>query len=142
MRRTYERLETNNDYTKVTRGVTGSYRDCTEVKNECIMMLYMLFTDHRTNPDWILRDILDFESRGIWGEFAGISIRGQKVFIKPAPLIEYDYPEDFAIEMDRSELIRLACDWQELIKKKISSIYIYYKDGKYGVSDILPEGIE
>jgi len=105
-------------------------------------MIHMLFTDHGTNPDWILRDLLDPESRGIWGEFTGISIRGQKVFIKPAPLIEDDYSEDFAIEMDRSELIRLARDWQELIREKISPIYIFYNDGKYGVSDVLPEGTE
>jgi len=139
---TNEPLEINNDYTKVTRGITGSYRDCTEVKNECIIMLHMLFTDHGTNPDWILSELLDHSSSGIWGEFVGISNCGQKVFIEPAPLIEDDYPEDFAIEMDRSELIRLARDWQELIREKISPIYIFYNDGKYGVSDVLPEGIE
>lgn len=135
-------IETRKNYIKIERRSVGFHRNCNEVRNEAIRLFYTLFNDQRADAQWLLRALLDSKSSGIKGELAGISIQGQKVIIRPSSLIEDCYPEDFAIKMNRGELIHLVREWQERIEKKISLIYIYYKDKKYGVVDMLPEGVE
>jgi len=120
----------------------GFHRNCNSAQNQAIELLYTLFTDQGVDVQWLLRVLLDSESSGIGGELADISIREQQVVVRPSSLIEDAYPEDYALIMKRRELLILAHEWQELIKKGVAPIFIYYKDGKYGVADILPEGVE
>ena len=118
-----------------------SYHKSNDCSDELIDMLCMVFTDHGPNGDWVLRDLLDPDSRGVVGSKTNISIEGEKVTLEPSTTI-VDNPEDYAVEIDRKVLIKLTNEWQALVDQDAPNIYIYYKDGKYGVSDVLPEGVE
>jgi hypothetical protein len=118
-----------------------SYHKCNDTHNNLIDMLSMVFTDHGPNGDWVLRYLLDPDSRGVVGSKTSITIEGEKVTLEPSTTM-VDNPEDYAVEIDRKVLIRLTNEWQALVDQGAPNIYIYYKDGKYGVADVLPAEVE
>lgn len=85
--------------------------------------------------------LLDPKSNGIYGSMTHIEIKGNKVILEPSMTMS-DNPEDYAIEIDRDELIRLAREWDALIIKKVPQIFIYCKNDTYFVSDTLPEDVK
>ena len=134
-------MKVEKNYIKVDIGTTGFHRRCNDVQNEVVRLIYDAFTDHGSDVQWLLRCLLDFDSEGVDVELVSVSLKDKVVVLQPSFLMSDD-PEEHAVEIDRNELIYLAHKWQELIDNKVAPIYIYYKDGKYGVADILPEGVE
>jgi len=136
-----EPLPIQKDYMKIIRVEPGFYCKSNHVNNKCIGLLYDAFTDHDISAEWLLRTITDFSGRGVRAELVDVSIAGNRVILQPSSIMCED-PEDFAVEFDRNELTSLVYAWHTLALKRVSPIYIFYKDGEYGVSDVLPEGIE
>lgn len=136
----YSELEIKKNYIAVfCRGRT--YHRKNMVKDKCIDRLEMLFNDAGPGVEWVLMTLSDPDCRGVSSSLNQISIKGNKVILKPTEIIA-DNPDKHAVMIDRAELIRVTQEWQALVAKRAPEIFIYCKDGKYFASDALPEGIE
>ena len=137
-------LEIKKNYIMMARLKKFDYRSYYRENNSLnplIDRLATLFKDHGTDVKWILEELTDPQSRGITGSASRIKIRGDKVILEPSSTME-ENPEDYAIEIDRDILIRLATEWQDLVRREVPEIFIFYKDREYFVSDALPEGVD
>lgn len=133
-------LETKNHF-MLMEHYGKSYFKNNDCSDAVITLLATVFNDIGPNVDWALRELLDETSRGITGSLIRIIIRNDRVTVQPSYTMA-ENAEDYAVEIDRNELIRLAREWQELVRNKIPLIYIYCQNSKYFVSETLPEGVE
>ena len=104
-------------------------------------VLAILFTDGGYGVLWFKDELLNSESRGIYGELTHVSIQGKKVVLEPTLTDDPEEIEEYTIEIDRNVLLRLTSEWEDLTKKNAPEIFIARKDGELFVTDILPEGI-
>jgi len=57
--------------------------------------------------------------------------------------LQQDNPgKNVILEADRKALGAILYKWMTFKMEDITPVYIYYKDGEYGVADALPEGVE
>lgn len=119
----------------------GRYYYMNNSANFIVDILKNLFNDQGCSVEWFLSELIDPNSRGISGELTVISIKGDKVLLEPTEMVRHN-PEDYIVEIDRSELIRVASEWQALVDRDALFIYIYHHNNRYFVSDTLPQGIE
>ena len=104
--------------------------------------LAILFTDGGPGVSWFKEELLDPDSRGIYGSLTHVSIRGEKVILEPKFIEDEDEFDELTVEIDRNILLRLANEWQALVMKDAPEIFIVRKDGELFVTDTLPEGME
>lgn len=133
-------LETKRHYILLQKN-QGSYSQRNYCTDQFIDNLSLLFDDHKTIITWILDTQLSPTNKGLTGSLSDITINGNTIILQPSSTMADD-PEEYATEVNRNELIRLAREWQELVDKKAPLIYIYCQNDKYFVSETLPEGIE
>jgi hypothetical protein len=119
----------------------NSYYSRNYSKNRLVQSCGDLFKDQGTSVHWLLEELFDSDSRGISGELTRVKIRENKVILQRSRIIE-DNPEDYAVEIDRDVLIKLATDWQNLVRKEAPEIFIFHKNDEYFVSDTLPADVE
>ena len=136
-----EPLKIKKSYMEVVRTALGSYLKNNHVENRCVKLLYNTFTDQGTHVGWLLKELLDPASEGVQAELVYVFIEEDKVVLQASELMD-ELGHIFAVQLDRDELIRLTQDWQRLRDKKAPVIFIFCKDEKYFVSDVLPEAIK
>jgi hypothetical protein len=137
-------LEIKKNYIIMDRFEKSDYRSYyrkNNASNQHVDRLATLFKDHGTGIEWLLDELLDTESKGIFGSLTRVKFRGNKIILEPSRTLE-ENPEDYTVEIGRDILIRLATDWQSLAHKEVPEIFIFCKNGEYFVSDTLPEGID
>ena len=132
------------NYIKMERN-QGSYFQRND-GNSILEALAILFDDHGSSANWFIEELLDPNSRGISGEWMRLKFKGDKVVVTPTELMypreKPEDPEDYAIEIDRDVLLRLANEWQNLVRQKAPVIFIVQRDDELFVTDTLPEGME
>jgi hypothetical protein len=119
----------------------GLYCTNNYVRDTVIDAIANLFTDHCNEVRWFTDLLTSPDAKGISGNMSRVKIQGNIVIIKPAA-IGSEIFEDEIVEMDRNTLLELAQDWEVLVERNPSKIYIYRKDGRLFISDTLPEGME
>lgn len=119
----------------VLKNYDGTYlqKEIIILNNKYLKMLISIFDEGRGWTEAVKRQLLDPQSRGIFGEGSSIDISGNKVIIEPQFV---DNPEDYAITIDRIVLLDLINQWQQLMEKKAPEIiFIRQDDGTITVSE-------
>ena len=84
-----------------------------------------LFFDHQMDLKWPIRELEDFDSEGCRGQRMDIDLIGSKAII----MNQYDQdPEERAVEIDRSSLIKLVKAYDQLLKEKATEITLFRDD--------------
>lgn len=133
-------LEIKKNYTLLKED-RGFYYKENDAEDDCIDTLVTLLTDHGVGAEWLLRELLEPQSKGIIGSLTDISLYGDRVVLRPSTTVEKN-PEDYEIEIERDELIILVLEWRILVAKKAPAIFIYGQENSYFAADSLPQGIE
>jgi hypothetical protein len=85
---------------------------------------------------------LNPHDRGLPGELVFSFVEGQYIILEPTLTEDPEILDEYTVEIDRDILLRLANEWQDLVRKKASEIFIVRKGDELIVTDALPEGVE
>lgn len=111
-------------------------------KNSFVDTLQYMFVYYGADIIPLVLALLDPKGKTPLPKGYNVTIIGEDAMVECLSLQEDNPGKGVAVEVDRVALGHMLYKWMTFKMEDITPVYIYYKDGEYGVSDVMPEGLD